>query len=187
MVDVKCSVCGIDFKKYNCHLRYKHIVCSRKCYGELRKKIIGEKKIKTCPQCKKEFITGGRDKRHHTVIYCSRPCFDIHRQRRRSEPCLKCGVIVTKPISHFKKKTFCSKYCAYSYRVRKFKPVPSCYKLKRVVMIETIGQCQRCGYKKYPNILHIHHKDRNRKNNEDSNLELICPNCHEIEHRGTRS
>ncbi|OGF81974.1 hypothetical protein A2924_04625 [Candidatus Giovannonibacteria bacterium RIFCSPLOWO2_01_FULL_44_16] len=42
-------------------------------------------------------------------------------------------------------------------------------------------QCERCGYEKYE-ILHIHHKNRNRSNNNLANLELICPNCHYEEH-----
>lgn len=28
----------------------------------------------------------------------------------------------------------------------------------------------------------IHHKDHNRKNNVDSNFELLCKRCHQIEH-----
>lgn len=41
--------------------------------------------------------------------------------------------------------------------------------------------CERCGYNKYE-ILQVHHKDKNRDNNELNNLELICPNCHYEEH-----
>ncbi|HBL39700.1 TPA: hypothetical protein DDZ10_03465 [Candidatus Uhrbacteria bacterium] len=41
--------------------------------------------------------------------------------------------------------------------------------------------CERCEYGNYK-ILHVHHKDRDRKNNELDNLELICPNCHAEEH-----
>jgi len=43
------------------------------------------------------------------------------------------------------------------------------------------GVCERCGYSKRE-ILHVHHKDRNRNNNDLKNLELICPNCHYEEH-----
>jgi len=28
----------------------------------------------------------------------------------------------------------------------------------------------------------VHHKDRNRENNEIENLELLCPNCHSEDH-----
>lgn len=31
-------------------------------------------------------------------------------------------------------------------------------------------------------ILKVHHKDRNRKNSLPDNLEILCPNCHDLEH-----
>ena len=39
--------------------------------------------------------------------------------------------------------------------------------------------CERC-FQEYS--LLVHHKDRNRQNNEDSNLEVLCMSCHAIEH-----
>lgn len=42
-------------------------------------------------------------------------------------------------------------------------------------------KCNRCGYDEFP-VLEVHHKDRNRKNNALSNLEMLCPTCHEVEH-----
>ena len=42
-------------------------------------------------------------------------------------------------------------------------------------------KCESCTYHKYE-ILHIHHKDRNRENNDFDNLELLCPNCHYERH-----
>jgi 5-methylcytosine-specific restriction endonuclease McrA len=42
--------------------------------------------------------------------------------------------------------------------------------------------CQRCGYDDEVGILVLHHKDRNRENNHLSNLEILCPNCHALEH-----
>lgn len=42
--------------------------------------------------------------------------------------------------------------------------------------------CMKCGYDEHPEILEVHHKDRNRKNNDISNLELLCPNCHMWDH-----
>lgn len=41
--------------------------------------------------------------------------------------------------------------------------------------------CNRCGYSDM-RILVAHHKDRDRKNNEVDNLEILCPNCHAFEH-----
>jgi 5-methylcytosine-specific restriction endonuclease McrA len=45
-----------------------------------------------------------------------------------------------------------------------------------------IIMCNRCGYNSEPRILGVHHIDRNRMNNEISNLEVLCPNCHSLEH-----
>ena len=42
-------------------------------------------------------------------------------------------------------------------------------------------KCEQCGYEQWlgqPINLEIHHKDGDRSNNELSNLELLCPNCH---------
>ena len=48
-------------------------------------------------------------------------------------------------------------------------------------------KCCKCSYDKVPEILQVHHKDRNRTNNDLSNLELVCPNCHNEEHFLTQS
>lgn len=48
-------------------------------------------------------------------------------------------------------------------------------------LIRDIGRCERCGFNE-THILQIHHKDRNGSHNERINLELLCPNCHAIEH-----
>lgn len=45
--------------------------------------------------------------------------------------------------------------------------------------------CERCGYNKYP-IFHVHHIDRDRNNNDESNLICLCPNCHHEEHYENR-
>jgi len=41
--------------------------------------------------------------------------------------------------------------------------------------------CERCRYSRYE-ILQVHHKNRDRNDNNIDNLELICPNCHYEEH-----
>lgn len=43
--------------------------------------------------------------------------------------------------------------------------------------------CERCGFDKEAAII-VHHKDRNRDNNDINNLEVLCANCHAIEHWG---
>lgn len=44
-------------------------------------------------------------------------------------------------------------------------------------------KCERCGNTHWLGIklpLELHHKDGNHYNNELSNLEILCPNCHAI-------
>lgn len=57
----------------------------------------------------------------------------------------------------------------------------SFYRL-RMKLAEKLGACQRCGFNEVSEILQLHHKDRNRKNNAIENVELLCPNCHQLEH-----
>lgn len=44
--------------------------------------------------------------------------------------------------------------------------------------------CERCGYDKHEAAIIVHHKDRNRNNDSLDNLEVLCANCHAIEHWG---
>jgi len=41
------------------------------------------------------------------------------------------------------------------------------------------NKCNKCGFTK---ALIVHHKNRNRKDNSIENLEILCSNCHYIEH-----
>lgn len=43
-------------------------------------------------------------------------------------------------------------------------------------------KCNRCPYDKVQAVLHVHHKDRDRKNCSLDNLEILCANCHAEEH-----
>lgn len=45
--------------------------------------------------------------------------------------------------------------------------------------------CERCGWSEindYYGIIpvQINHKDGNKKNNDENNLEILCPNCHSL-------
>lgn len=46
---------------------------------------------------------------------------------------------------------------------------------------EAVGCCQKCGATER---LHIHHKDRNKRNQSPGNLIVLCKPCHAAEHRG---
>ena len=59
------------------------------------------------------------------------------------------------------------------------------WKLKRRLIKENIFEhkCNNCNKKTWlnnPIPIELHHKDGNNLNNELSNLELLCPNCHAL-------
>ncbi len=115
-------------------------------------------------------------------VYCSRACYG--RSCRKELPCRVCE----KPILASLNKRTCSRACANTQRAgtyydgRQLKNNVVSQRAVKHQLIAARGQrCERCGYSK-TEILNVHHKDRNRKNNNLSNLELICPNCHSEEH-----
>ena len=103
---------------------------------------------------------------------------------RKEAPCVVCGKLI---LAGLNKKT-CSRSCANTsregikYKINRPRDKVVSQRALKVRLIEVRGiQCGRCGYSKIE-ILHVHHKDRNRGNNNLDNLELICPNCHYEEH-----
>jgi hypothetical protein len=84
-----------------------------------------------------------------------------------------------------KEKSTCSYACSNSYFRSKenhpnFKSGKRAY--RKIVFDQKEPRCERCGWNKVKEVLHCHHIDRNRDNNETSNLEILCPTCHELEH-----
>ena len=115
--------------------------------------------------------------------FCSLICYGI--AGRKEKPCISCGTMVRSGLN---KKT-CSRACANRHRAGiryklgrpKLDKVQNQRSIKIRLLLLRGEECERCGYNKRE-ILHVHHKDRDRKNNDFSNLELVCPNCHYEEH-----
>lgn len=114
--------------------------------------------------------------------YCGNICYGLN--CRKEIPCTICGKLI---LSGLNKKT-CSRKCSNKQRAgitySKKRPrdkVIQYRTLKNDLLEERGKKCERCGYDNYL-ILQVHHKNRNRKDNRFSNLELICPNCHYEEH-----
>lgn len=121
-------------------------------------------------------------RRNNSRVFCSMACYG--KACRKEIPCLVCG----KPILASLNKKTCSRGCANKHRAGiKYKSNNSKDKVKtqgflKIRLMKVRGnKCERCGFEKYE-ILQIHHKDKDRDNNELENLELICPNCHSEEH-----
>lgn len=116
-------------------------------------------------------------------VFCGLECYGI--ANRIETPCIICG----SPILASAHAKTCSRACANKSRAgMKYKlgrpsknKVKDEQTLKLRLMASRGTVCERCGYDK-KQILNVHHKDRNHGNNDMSNLELLCPNCHGEEH-----
>ena len=136
-----------------------------------------------CIICKKAiYKRRGEILRNNRRVFCSMACYGI--SNRKEKPCVICGKLI---LSGQNKKT-CSRSCANKHRIgikyliNRPRDKVKNYQILKIRLLEQRGRkCERCDYEKYE-ILQIHHKDRNRTNNELVNLDLICPNCHFEEH-----
>jgi hypothetical protein len=116
-------------------------------------------------------------------VFCSQTCYGA--SCRKEKPCIICG----NPILAGLNKKTCSRICANKIRVgihyragRSTKDKVKTQRWLKVRLLKERGaSCERCGYNR-KEILVVHHKDRDRENNDLRNLELMCPNCHAEEH-----
>ena len=115
-------------------------------------------------------------------VFCSQECYGV--ALRKETPCIVCGT----PIQAHENKKTCSRSCANKnragvhYRTGSLKDKVKDQRTVKLRVFATKGEkCERCSYSK-KEILNVHHKDRNKNNNDLDNLELLCPNCHAEEH-----
>jgi len=142
---------------------------------------------KPCVVCGTKFKTVPTSSKQYT---CSRTCgFARRRFERRTFKCAFCGKDITAI------KTSGRKYCDNKCKIdalailkkqrfankRIFGRWHTHRKLK-TYLLDKYKACQLCGWNSEIGILEIHHIDRNKKNNKEYNLMLLCPNCHSIGH-----
>lgn len=106
--------------------------------------------------------------------------------------CLSCGETINP------RNKFCNNYCQNEYQytqyIKRWKNgletgLKGKYSISnyivRYLFEKYNGQCSRCGWHEENPYTHkvpleIEHIDGNYKNNNESNLDLICPNCHSL-------
>lgn len=159
-----------------------------------------------CPVCGKEFLKAKHNYKEGSVPYCSKECAQKVRQNRDKLTCAYCGkTFYRKKSSNKNSKSglqFCCRECKdkaqsiYSINgnMEKFKNMlPKHYgnglatknfDYRKFIFGLKPMVCERCGYSENVAALQIHHKDHNRSNNAIENLEVLCANCHCIEHFG---
>ena len=177
----KCVVCGTDFVSTRGQSRF----CSRACLGVSKRgkpnPIQRKGKVKQCLHCGKDFYS--KPARVGTSRFCSSYCVGKHNTTGKVSTfdvvCIQCGNEFTYETRSKVPKKWCSRACRTKHRLLN---VGNMEGRKRFSSKGLIKQCEKCGYDEEPRILGVHHKDKNRLNNDDSNLAVLCPNCHSLEH-----
>lgn len=146
-----------------------------------------------CQQCGKSFWIPRKEK---VGRYCSRSCSVEARKNTVLVECANCGQTIKKNRSRLKNSKhglyFCNRTCKESaQRIGGIEQLQlphygqdSANNYRAFARRELPLKCNRCGWDEHPKILQVHHKDRNRSNGALENLEIICPNCHALEHWG---
>ena len=165
-IEKPCEECGKLFEAHAREVkRGNGKFCSRKCGGAYngKKRIAKYKLINTpnvsCAQCGKEFYKKISDQNNSRsgLFFCRRKCKDEAQ---------KIGGVQGIIPSHYGTTLT-------DYRTHALRNLPN--------------ECSRCSFDSVTEILQVHHKDCDRKNNTIENLEILCPNCHSMEHYATRT
>lgn len=150
-----------------------------------------------CPNCKNEFEAEKRrynaSIKNGSKLYCSGLCYYKSKLTGFKENCKNCGKEITVTKSRkAKSKTgnlYCSKKCSTIVNNSLFRKWENNPLFKnggtkyRVFKLRNTKdpKCEKCSNDDI-RVLQVHHKDKNRKNNKIENLQLLCANCHLIEH-----
>lgn len=156
--------------------------------------------VKNCLNCKAQFNAPTREVNRGNGKFCSSSCSATFNGKNRPKP--KANVICAYCEKEFYKapnKQKLSKsglyFCSREHKdaaqriggIREIMPPHYGTSLSsyRTLAIRTYGaKCQRCDYDAHEAAIAVHHKDHNHSNNSIDNLEVLCWNCHAIEHWG---
>lgn len=145
-----------------------------------------------CATCNSSFLK--RSSFVEEVNYCSRECFSETRKTQEQAKCSLCDKQISPILSRIKASKsgllFCSRSCKdkgqrISSNIPEIQPGHYCNNrrnYRKVAFRDSEKKCEICGYDKHEAALIVHHKDRNRENNTLDNLQVLCSNCHLIEH-----
>lgn len=177
-----CKACGT---KFQCIPSYPSHHCSITCFNKSRRGIHNPKMFRVCEFCGKQYKRAyGASKRR----FCSMQCGHYARDGfPMAIVCAQCG----KETKKYKQRgtLFCSKECLtlFERSVPRSKGIFTNLREAKKELLKKHAGCQHCNYSKYLEILELHHVDRNRRNNHVSNLILLCPTCHTLEHWKTKT
>ena len=146
-----------------------------------------------CKICNRNFYAKPRHLKIGWSRYCSIACRTQSQFNGKHLKCDYCGKPVYRSLGDLKKssskKFFCNRSCHCSWENvhrRNMENSPNWNggeAIYRAIMDRTGLQkeCVECKIKD-KRLLIVHHKDKNRKNNDVENLEYLCRNCHYLVH-----
>lgn len=180
-IEIKCLNCSSLFKVKQ-YRKDTAKYCSRRCLAlHCRVELTSN-----CLICDKSFTH--ISSRANKAKYCSRSCYyksqSIKAETKNSPfkievSCHHCEKKFYSYSYHSRK--YCSRACVSKENKKTFSPKFTTVR-RQMQRRSMIQKCNRCGFDSHPNILGVHHRDHDRNNNDISNLEVLCANCHSIEH-----
>jgi len=157
-----------------------------------------------CLNCDKEVYIENKEIARGFGKFCNRKCSGEfkHKNVKPPEPNVKCAHC-EKLFYLCESKQACSKsglfFCCREHKdaaqriggITEIMPPhygtgspENTYRNKVFFTLNRPKVCERCGYDENEAAIIVHHKDRNRMNDTEENLEVLCCNCHAIEHWG---
>lgn len=156
---------------------------------------------KICLYCNKNFLAETRELNRGRAKYCSQSCAQRNKINTMPRPipnvkCGHCGVEFylneSKRLASKSKFYFCCReHKDLSQRLGGIKEImpphygtarmDNPYIYRNIAFADKPKICERCNFANEKAII-VHHKDRNRLNADKNNLEVLCYNCHVIEH-----
>ena len=151
---------------------------------------------KECLNCCQNFEAPSREVKRGNGKFCSISCSSKFRGKTKPEPNVSCALCDKEFYMNSSKQKnsrsglffCCREHKDEAQRIGGIREIiPSHYgevsKSYRVTAFRNYEhKCNRCGFSEVLEILEVHHKDSNRKNNLVENLEILCPTCHVRNH-----
>ncbi len=157
---------------------------------------------KNCLKCQKEFKARSQDVNRGFAKFCSQSCSSIYnRAQKKLDNNAICALCRQEfHMSPSKKENSKSgfNFCCRAHKdeaqkiggIKEIMPAhygtakaDSNAHYRRIAFSTREKVCERCGFDN-PAAIIVHHKDRDRMNDNSGNLEVLCANCHAIEHLG---
>ena len=167
-----CRKCGVEFTLNRGRGREDGkvpVYCSRTCWRDDLNTPI--KHSCKCRACGRRFTST----RFLAPKFCSKQCVAEYQRRYKAKFCKVCGNQLQ--YANWGMNSFCSVECSdcHAYLIGGLD-----YRMRGMIFtIQRKGKwcCEKCGNEN-PDHLTVHHRDQNRQNNADENLETLCGNCH---------